>query len=156
MFFSRRHKKLLATLKSLSREINLLCPLNISSRFNKSTGASNLDWLLTEIDEEIELTKTEVHKIREKCSAFLEHQKSIRVNRAVPVAAALMAGLDLFAGGVMLGGTDCGIRGFFGHYQKYGRENAANIERLNEYVTVFNRLCTKSGEQYKRKILNSK
>ena len=129
-------KKLLTTLKSIWKAPTLLCPLDTSTRFNKSTGAFNLDWLLTEIDEEIELAKTEVNKIREECSAFLKHQKSNRVKRAVPVAAALMAGIGLFGGGIMLGGNDCGITGIFGQCQNYGRANAANIERLNEYATV--------------------
>ena len=36
----------------------------------------------------------------------------------------------------MAGSEGCGITGLFGKCQNYGRKNAENIERLNEYASV--------------------
>ena len=52
------------------------------------------------------------------------------------MAAALMGSIGLFGGVFMFGGKDCGVTGIFGQCQKYGRKNAAYIERLNEYASV--------------------
>ena len=48
-----------------------------------------------------------------------------------------MAGIGLFGGGMLLGNSGgCGISGIFGNCQDYGRKNAENIDRLNEYASA--------------------
>ena len=136
-FTSRNEiKEMLQVLKSMWEHPSLMCPLNSSTQFNSSTGKFDLDWLFIKFEEEIEKTKQEVDHIRRESAAFLESQKPTRIRRGAPVAAAVMAGIGLFGGGVLLGGGDCGITGSFGMCQNHGRQNAENIERLNQYASA--------------------
>ena len=68
-----------------------------------------------------------------------ENGNRSRQKRAAPVAAAAaVAGIALFGSlGVSMASSEgCGITGLFGKCQNYGRKNAENIARLNEYASV--------------------
>ena len=129
-------QKMLEKLKKMWEHPSIMCPLDSNTHFNTSTGAFNLDWLLVEINQEVEEATHEAEQIRSESAAFLYQERKTRVKRGAPVAAAVMAGIGLFGGGVLLGGGDCGLTGLFGLCQQHGRENAANIDRLNQYASV--------------------
>ena len=134
-----KYKKRLKNWKKMWENPSIMCPL-INFNFNTSTVAFNLDWLLVKINQEVEEATHEGDQIRTKSAAFLYQERKTRVKRGAPVAAAVMAGIGLFGGGVLLGGRHCGLTGRFGLCQNHGRENAANIDRLNQYASVLTNL----------------
>ena len=123
-------------LKKMWEDPSIVCPLDSKFNFNTSTGAFNLDWLLVKINQEVEEATHEGDQIRTESAAFLYQERKTRVKRGASVAAAVMAGIGLFGGGVLLGGGHCGLTGRFGLCQKHGRENAGNADRFNQYASV--------------------
>ena len=94
--------------------------------------------MLEKLENEINETKNEVEQIREESASFLTKTDAYRgrEKRAAHVGAAILAGIGLFGGGILLGNSDCGITGIFGNCQESGRKNAENIDRLNRFTSI--------------------
>ena len=52
----------------------------------------------------------------------------------LPLAAAAVAAIGLFGGGITFGYGDCGIKGIFGSCQEKAKQNAQNIKKLGDYA----------------------
>ena len=129
-------QKMLEKLKKMWENPSIMCPLDSNTHFNTPTGAFNFDWLLVKISQEVEEATHEAEQIRSESAAFSYQERKTRLKRCAPVAAPVIAGIGFFGGGILLGGGDCGLTGLFNLCQKHGRENAANIDRLNQYASV--------------------
>ena len=134
---------MLEKLATMWTQPSILCPVNFSEPFNSSNKPFNLDWMLSKITNETKSAENEVKHMRNVTAKFLnpeeENGQRSRQKRAAPVAAAAaVAGLSLFGSlGVSMASSEgCGITGLFGKCQNYGRKNAENIARLNEYASV--------------------
>lgn len=134
-------KSIETTLQKLSqmwKTPSAFCQLDFSNKFNSSLKDFNLAWLLDKIATENETARLEVELIRNETAAFLTSGEEFgRQKRGAHVGAALLAGVGLFGGGLLLGNSgSCGIAGIFGNCQNYGRQNAENIDRLNEFASA--------------------
>ena len=142
-FIMKQIEDMLEKLATMWTQPSILCPVNISEPFNSSNKPFNLDWMLSKITNETKSAENEVKHMRKVTAKFLspeeENCQRSRQKRAAPVAAAAaVAGIALFGSlGVSMAGSEgCGITGLFGKCQNYGRKNAENIARLNEYASV--------------------
>ena len=136
-------EEMLEKLATSWTESSILCPVNFSQPFNSSNKPFNLDWMLSKITNETKAAANEVNHMRNITAKFLsaeeENGQINRQRRAAPVAAAAaVAGIALFGSlGVSVASSEgCGITGLFGKCQNYGRKNAENIVRLNDYASV--------------------
>ena len=127
---------MLEKLKKMLEHPSIMYPLDSNTHFNRSTGAFNLDCLLIKIKQEVEKATHEADQIRTGSAAFFYQERKTKVKRGAPFASAVMAGIGLFVGQILLGGGDCGLTGLLCLCQKDGRENVANIDRLNQYASV--------------------
>ena len=130
----------LAKLATMWTEPSIMCSVNFSEPFKLSNKPFNLDWMLSKVTNETKSAKNEVKCMRNVTAKFLspeeENGQRSRQKCAAPVAA--VAGIVLFGSlGVSMASSEgCGITGLFGKCQNYGRKNAENIARLNEYASV--------------------
>ena len=130
--------EMLQTLTNMWKMNSSLCPLDFSTKFNTTADPFNLNWMLEKLENEINETKNEVEQIREESASFLTKTDAYRgrEKRAAHVGAAILAGIGIFGGGILLGNSDCGITGIFGNCQESGRKNAENIDRLNRFTSI--------------------
>ena len=57
-----------------------------------------------------------------------------RLPRAAPLAMMAFALVGFFGSGIALAAGDCGHRGISGSCQEHAKQNAANIEKLSEFM----------------------
>ena len=113
------------------------CPLDFSANFSSTTDPFNVDWLLDMIEDKAGAAKQEAQAIRTDTSRFLNKNPldSTHTRRGAPlIAAAAIAGIGLFASGIMMGNSEeCGLMGIFGSCQDQAQANAKNLESLEQY-----------------------
>ena len=131
-------QEMLTKLAEMWKLPSVFCPLDFSSHFNSTTEPFNLNWMLQKTISETTEAQREVDSMREETATFLTMgEENERKRREAHVGAALMAGIGLFGGGILMGNSgSCGFAGIFGNCQDQGRKNAENIAQLNEYASV--------------------
>ena len=93
--------------------------------------------MLQKIMSESNEAQREVDSMRKETASFLTMGESERKRRGAHVGAALMAGVRLFGGEILMGHSgSCGFAGIFGHCHDTGTNNLENITRLNEYASL--------------------
>ena len=94
------------------------CPLNCSSGINSNSTYFNVNWILVQINHEINEAANDVIFLRNETSAFLSlpsPQRASRQKRGASAGAVALAAVGLFGGGVALGSSgSCGLHGIFG------------------------------------------
>ena len=125
--------RLTSVLETMWNMPNLFCYLNYT---NLSMEGFNVDWLVKEVQQEINLANSDLYKLHKETASFLQPLSSTpssddRTKRAVPVAAAALGAIGLFGTGISLGSGDCGLSGIFGSCQS--SENAEQINRLFQF-----------------------
>ena len=94
---------------------SLFCPLNFSTSFNSNSTSFNVNWILVQINHEINEAANGVIFLRNETSAFLSPpspQRPSRQKRGASAGAVALAAVGLFGGGVALGSSgSCGLQG---------------------------------------------
>ena len=126
----------LQQLNALWQMPSIPCPLNYSSNFNSDDSSFNVDWMLTQINQESAFALNELNSLKKDTASFLQPTitpTQARKRRGAPVAAAVVAAAGLFGGGLMVGGKECGVMGIFGSCQERAKANAENIRELQKF-----------------------
>ena len=91
-----------------------------------------VNWLLTEVQHEIQLAEDALHTLQLEIASFLHPpsppSQQDRPRRAIPLAAVAVGAIGLFGTGIAMGSDDCGLLGIFGTCQS--KENANAINRM--------------------------
>ena len=136
----------IARLSSMWDLPSIFCPLNFSSSFNSNSTSFNVNWILVQINTEINEAAKDVQLLRNETSAFLSppsSQRPSRQKRGAGAGAAALAAVGLFGGGLALGSSgSCGLQGIFGTCQDQSKANAENIRRLSEFQDVLSQYVT--------------
>ena len=108
------------------------CHLDYSTNFQKNDSAFDVDWLLHQVENEVNLADQELAALRNYTSSFLNYETAAaqdvhRSPRAAPLAMMALASVGLFGSGFALGGGSCGIKGIFGSCHDKSKTNAENI-----------------------------
>ena len=95
-------------LNNLNQKRNLEssnCPLDFTSHFNTNSSHYNINWIMNQLEIEVEKSRAEVEKMRNETTTFLhtESEKGNRIRRGAHVGALAMAGIGLFGSGIMMG-----------------------------------------------------
>ena len=131
--------KILTKLSEMWKTPSDHCPLDFSTNFNTSLEKFNLQWMVNKIQEETNAAAKGVEILRSETSEFLTpaDEDSTRTRRSSDaVGASVLAGIGLFGPGIVMNALKCGVSGIFGGCQDYGRENAENIDRISEFISV--------------------
>ena len=140
-------------LNNLNQKWNLEssnCPLDFTSHFNTNSSHYNINWIMNQLEIEVEKSRAEVEKMRNETATFLhtESEKGNRIRRGAHVAALAMAGIGLFGSGIMMGNAGgCGVTGIFGSCQDQAKANANNIEQLTMYTEAITQYVTQIKEE---------
>ena len=87
--------------------------LGLLDRFSKKNDSNfDVDWLLHQVENEVNLAEQELDALRNYTSSFLnyeatEAQDIHRPPRAAPLAMMALASVGLFGSGIALGGGSC-------------------------------------------------
>ena len=108
------------------------CYLNFT---NLTMEGFNVNWLLHEVQKEINAATLDLHKMHLETAAFLKplYPDQDRSKRAVPAAAAALGAIGLFGAGTAMGPGSCGLSGIFGSCQS--EQNAQEINRLFDFAS---------------------
>ena len=95
---------------------SIFCPLSFSSHFSSSSSGFNVNWMLCQINHEIQESGNDLNTIRTETSVFLRppSEQQPRKRRGAGVGLAALA-VGLSGGGIAMGSSDfCGLQGIFG------------------------------------------
>ena len=108
------------------------CYINFT---NLTMEGFNVNWLLNEVQKEINAATLDLHKMHLESAAFLKPLSldQDRSKRAVPAAAAALGAIGLFGAGIAMGPASCGLSGIFGSCQS--EKNAQEIKRLFDFAS---------------------
>ena len=140
-------------LNNLNQKWNLEssnCPLDFTSHFNTNSSHYNINWIMNQLEIEVEKSRAEVEKMRNETATFLhtESEKGNRIRRGAHVGALAMAGIGLFGSGIMMGNAGgCGVTGIFGSCQDQAKANAHNIEQLTMYTEAITQYVNQIKEK---------
>ena len=125
---------------------SLFCPLNFSSHFLSNSTGFNVNWMLFQINQEINESENDLSTIRNETAMFLRppsEQQPTRTRRGASVGLAALAAVGLFGGGIAMGSSGSyGFRGIFGGCHDQAQANAANIRSLSDYQDVLTQFVT--------------
>ena len=110
-------KEDIATLTSVLDQLWELPTYNCYLNFtNLTMEGFNVDWLLKEVQKEIQAATLDLVKLQTETAAFLQplSPDKDRTKRVVPVAAAALGAIGLFGAGIVMGPGSCGLTGIFG------------------------------------------
>ena len=115
------------------------CHLDYSTNFQKNDSTFDVDWLLHQVEHEVNLAEQEHDALRNYTSSFLNYEATAaqhfhRPPRAAPLAMMALASVELFGSGIALGGRSCGIKGIFGSCQDKSKSNAENFQKLADFT----------------------
>ena len=88
------------------------CHLDYSTIFQKNDSTFDVDWLLHQVENEVNLAEQELAAHRNYTSSFLNYETAAeqdvhRSPRAAPLAMMALASVGLFGSGITLGGGSC-------------------------------------------------
>ena len=114
----------------------------------------NIDWLVNEVQKEIDGANVDLAKLHSETAFFLapmapQDKNSGRPPRAVPVAAAAPGAIGLFGAGISMGPGSCGRSGIFGNSQS--AQNADDINRLFDLAASISANVQQVNEQSNEK-----
>ena len=139
---------------------SLFCPLNFSTNFNSNSTSFNVNWILVQINHEINEAANDVIILRNETSAFLSPpspQRPSRQKRGASAGAVALAAVGLFGGGVALGSSgSCGLQGNFGTCQDQSKTNAENIRRLSDFQDILSQYVTEFSSSTENKFFQLK
>ena len=99
---------------------------------NVSLERFHVNWLLTEVQNRIQLAETALKTLQLEIASFwhppLPPSQHDRPRRAIPLAAVTVGASGLFGTGIAMGSDDCGLLRIFGTCQS--NENANAINRM--------------------------
>ena len=119
---------------------SLFCPFNFSSHISSNFSGFNVNWMLLQIDHELQESRHVLSTISNETSMFLRpssDSQPTRPRRGAGVGLAALAAVSTFGGGVAMGSSNsCGLRGIFGGCQDEAKANAENFRKLSEFPDV--------------------
>ena len=138
-------EQLIQRLSKMWDLISIFWPLNFSSHFSSNSSGFNVNWMLFQINHELQESETDLTTIRNETSMFLRppSEQQPRKRRGAGVGLAALAAVGLFGGGIAMGSSDsCGLQGIFGGCHDQAQANAANIRSLSDYQDVLTQFVT--------------
>ena len=128
----------LQTLADMWAMPTIFCRMDESRPFNASSKPFNVNWLYTKLLAELQAAKNDVFEMGNETAILLtmEKQRQRRQKRGLPAAAVALAGIGVFGSGILMGHQCSGITGIFGSCQDTGRQNAENIDRLQQHASA--------------------
>ena len=142
--FPKRTFKAKAQIEARLKELETMwatptvfCPMDESQHFNASSKPFNVNWLYTKFLTEMQAAKQDVRDMGNETTLLAMDETHVRrQKRGLPVAAMALAGIGVFGSGIMMGNQCSGITGIFGSCQDTGRQNAENIDRLQQHASM--------------------
>ena len=115
------------------------CHLDFSTNFQKNDSTFGVDWLLHQVENEVNLAEQELDAVRNYTSSFLNYETTAAQNfhrppRAAPLALMALASVGLIGSGIALGVGSCGNIGFFGSCHDESERNAENVQKLADFT----------------------
>ena len=113
--------------------------MEYSTNFQKNDSTFVVEWLLHQVENDVNLAEQELDALRNYSSPFLNHEATAaqdihRPPKAAPFAMMALASSELFGSGIALEGRFCGIKGNSGSWHDKSKGNAENIQKLADFT----------------------
>ena len=124
----------LQVLKRMWKQPTVNCNLSETTNFNTDESEFSVDWLIREIEAEVNSSKEEIEQLHNETAAFLNGQQVATTDRLKRDSGDALSSIGLFGSGLVIGSQgDCGLLGIFGTCQENAKINAENILRIADY-----------------------